>query len=232
MVSLRNKRKRQNKTRRIKGGVTCDSVIKNWGYMLKTFNEKITNIILLTGHNKDNFKYSFTDPKFYRVGLTLNEFKKHLDNVRFVPNTKLICEEKYYTGDCRSGKIKIYPYLYDTKFTEMDDEQKKEWQNRFYGFLVYIYTEEVLRCTGIIANKDEITQKFLDYAIELSKINSVINDNHFGIDWQNALAIVFSDILPRYYSIRDIIVNPTAANFRKLIEEILGEDTMKKLTIY
>ena len=213
MVSLRNKRKRQNKTRRIKGGVEPCSPY-NWDYLFIKFNERVTYLILLKNYST--------------VGIVNNsnlfiELKKQLDNVRFVPNVEKVCELEYYKGTC--DKTNTYNYLYNKKFTEMNENEKKAWQDRFYGFLVYIYTEDVLKCIGVTANKDIITQAFLNYTIQLSKLSNTINDNLFGTSTFNTGSTLLTSLLPAYYPIRDLLLNPTRESFRKFIEGILGPIT-------
>jgi len=215
MVSLRNKRKRQNKTRRIKGGEAPCSPY-DWDYMFTKFNERVIYLILLKGYSTVGI---INDSNLFI------ELKKQLDNVRFVPNVEKVCEQEYYKGTC--DKTNTYNYLYNKKFTEMNDNEKKEWQNRFYGFLVYIYTEDVLKCIGVADNKYIITQAFLNYSIQLSKLSNLINDNLFGTSYISTGSTLLTSLLPAYYPIRDLFLNPGKESFRKFIEGILGTITSK-----
>jgi hypothetical protein len=215
MVSLRNKRKRQNKTRRIKGGEAPCSLY-DWDYMFTKFNERVTYLILLRGYSTVGI---INDRNLFI------ELKKQLDNVRFVPNIENVCEQEYYKGTC--DKTNMYNYLYNKKFTEMNDNEKTEWQTRFYGFLVYIYTEDVLKCIGVADNKDIITKAFLNYSFQLSKLNNLIYDNLFGTSYISTGSTLLTSLLPAYYPIRDLFLNPGKESFRKFIEGILGTITSK-----
>jgi hypothetical protein len=215
MVSLKNKKKK-NKTRRIKGGeVPCSPY--NWHYIFTKFNERVTYLILL----KDYSTVGFINDNNLFIKL-----KEQLDNVRFVPNLGNVCEQEYYKGTC-DDKTNTYKYLYNKKFTEMNDSEKKEWQTRFYGFLVYIYTEDVLKCIGVADNKDIITQAFLNYFIQLSKLSNLINNNLFGINTITASSTIVTSVLPVYFQITDLLLNPGKESFRKFIEGILGTVTSK-----
>ena len=74
-------------------------------------------------------------------------------------------------------------------------------------------------------NKDIITRAFLNYSIQLSKLNNTINDNLFGTSYFNTGSTLLTSLLPAYYPIRDLLLNPTTESFCKFIEKILGSLT-------
>jgi hypothetical protein len=122
MVSLRNKRKRQNKTRRIKGGAIT------WEFLFNKFNEKITDVL---------FSQNLVQTGVFNNMSTFNSMrivKGYLDSIRLIPNVDKQCEVKYYQNqNCVPNNS--WSYLYDKKLVNMTPTEKVKWLDNFYNFL-------------------------------------------------------------------------------------------------
>jgi len=218
MVSLRNKRKKQNKTRRIKGGVGTVT----WEYLFNKFNEKITGVLFSqklveTGvFNNASILYSMKTVKVY------------LDSIRLVPNVDKQCEIKYYQ-DQKCIPNNSWSYLYDKKLVNMTPTEKEKWLDNFYKFLLFVYEEPVLNQIGINTdNKKLYGEMFLQYFIKLASLIDEINDPLFGSKTIQLISDLSNRFIPEFIPIKNVLFYRNWESFRNLIKHILeGKLTLK-----